>query len=213
MPFEMLTGRKPNLGKLCKFSSKVWVHNILGSKLDGRSCIGKWVGFDEESNAHRIYWPENGRVSVERSVKFDDKWVVIPREVMVEGERKESNPNSTHDTSTLNPTESSNTHLTPATDHPGGNLEPICDCDKHIRKESDYLKCLCEGEGKVDSRPNAPRVLRGMQLAEPGGVEDAAATAVDEWEMVDVLDFESGMAAAVAEVEACEPSMMSMRWH
>jgi hypothetical protein len=49
-----------------------------------------------------------------------------------------------------------------------------------------------------------------MQLAEPGGVEDAAATAVDEWEMVDVLDFESGMAAAVAEVEACEPSMMSM---
>jgi hypothetical protein len=53
-PYEMLHGKKPNLNGLREWGSKVWVHDTSGSKLDGRSRIGHWVGFDEPSNAHRI---------------------------------------------------------------------------------------------------------------------------------------------------------------
>jgi hypothetical protein len=54
-PFEMLAGKKPNIANLCEFSTKVWVHNTSGNKLDGHSYVGHWVGFDEVSNGHRIY--------------------------------------------------------------------------------------------------------------------------------------------------------------
>jgi hypothetical protein len=54
-PYKVLYGTKPNLRGLPEFGSKVWVHTPEGSKLDGRSVVGRWVGFDEESSGHRIY--------------------------------------------------------------------------------------------------------------------------------------------------------------
>ncbi len=33
---------------------------------------GRWLGFDEISSGHRIYWPDERKVSVERSVQFED---------------------------------------------------------------------------------------------------------------------------------------------
>jgi hypothetical protein len=39
-PFEMLTGKKPNIANLHEFGTKVWVHDTCSSKLDGRSCVG-----------------------------------------------------------------------------------------------------------------------------------------------------------------------------
>lgn len=60
---EAFYGTKPNLRGLPEFGSKVWVHTPEGSKLDGRSVIGRWVGFDEESSGHRIYSPEKRTVS------------------------------------------------------------------------------------------------------------------------------------------------------
>jgi hypothetical protein len=51
-PFEMFTGKKPNIVNLHEFSTK----DTSSSKLDGCSCVGCWVGFDEVSNGHRIYW-------------------------------------------------------------------------------------------------------------------------------------------------------------
>jgi hypothetical protein len=48
-------------------------------KLDVRSEIGRWVGFDEMSNAHHIYWLGKHSVSIEQSVKFDtDADVFLP---------------------------------------------------------------------------------------------------------------------------------------
>jgi hypothetical protein len=76
--YEMLTGNKPNLANLHEFGTKVWVHDTSGSKLDGHSCIGCWVGFDKVSNGHRIYWPDKMTISIEHSVKFDDDWVMVP---------------------------------------------------------------------------------------------------------------------------------------
>src|SRR5277367_524644 len=80
-PYEMLYGRKPDLRNLEEWGSKVWVHTPAGSKLDGRSKVGRWVGFDELSNAHRIYWPEHRYISIERSVKFESSDVLVPLHV------------------------------------------------------------------------------------------------------------------------------------
>jgi hypothetical protein len=72
IPFEMLTGKKPNIVNLHEFGTKVWVHDTSGSKLDGHSHVGRWVGFDEVSNGHRIYWPDKQTVSIKCSIKFDN---------------------------------------------------------------------------------------------------------------------------------------------
>jgi hypothetical protein len=70
-PYEIMTGKKPNLSNLHPWGCQVRVHDDSGSKLDGRSKIGRWVGFDEESNGHRVYWAKKRTVTVERSVRFN----------------------------------------------------------------------------------------------------------------------------------------------
>ena len=58
-PFELLNGRKPNIKDLHPWGCKVRVHNESGSKLDGHSYIGRWMGFDKETkDGHRVYWAE-----------------------------------------------------------------------------------------------------------------------------------------------------------
>src|SRR6201999_283973 len=79
-PFEVLTGNRPNVGEVPIWGSRVWVHDGLGSKLEGRAKEGRWVGYDKEStNAHRIYWPDRKTVGVERNIRLveDDGGVDI----------------------------------------------------------------------------------------------------------------------------------------
>ena len=65
----------------------MWVHDTAGTKLDGRMKEGRWVGFDKESKAHRIYYPGKRLVGVERSVVFapEDVEVVLDG-LVLEGE-------------------------------------------------------------------------------------------------------------------------------
>jgi len=86
-PYEVLTGSKPDLSTLHPWGSRVWVHDTSGSKLDGRAKEGHWVGFDEESQAHRIYWEAKRSVTVERSIKFVPDDVALDP-VPLEGEEK-----------------------------------------------------------------------------------------------------------------------------
>ena len=74
----MLYGKKLNLRKLYEWGNQVWIHTPGGSKLDGRSRMGKWIGYDEISNGHRIYWPDKHSVTVEHSVKFSNDEVILP---------------------------------------------------------------------------------------------------------------------------------------
>src|SRR6202522_565611 len=89
-PYEVFSGVKPNLRGLPEFGTKVWVHTPEGSKLDGRSVVGRWVGFDEESSGHRIYAPEAQTISIQRSVKFESSDVdfYVPRIIQLEGEKE-----------------------------------------------------------------------------------------------------------------------------
>ncbi|KIY61108.1 hypothetical protein CYLTODRAFT_330967, partial [Cylindrobasidium torrendii FP15055 ss-10] len=58
-PFEAFYKRKPDLSNLHEFGCTVWVHDWLksDSKLKPRAREGKWIGYDAESNGHRIYYP------------------------------------------------------------------------------------------------------------------------------------------------------------
>ncbi len=71
-PFEVFHKSKPDLRDIQEWGCKVWVHVEDGSKLEGRAREGRWLGFDQESNGHRIYYPNNRSIHVERSVKFPE---------------------------------------------------------------------------------------------------------------------------------------------
>ena len=62
------------------------MHNATGTKLDGWSRTRNWVGFDEESKAHCVYWADRRTITVEQNVKFDNGNVLLPVTVALEGE-------------------------------------------------------------------------------------------------------------------------------
>jgi hypothetical protein len=85
MLHEALTGSKPDLSNLREWGSKVWVHNLSGSKLNGRAKEVRWVGFNMESKASCVYWPEK------HSIRFDKEAVLVPGSIPLEGEWTEVN--------------------------------------------------------------------------------------------------------------------------
>lgn len=70
-PYEMLKGKKPNVRDLPIWGTKVWVHDTSGSKLNMRAHEGQWVGFDPESNGHRIYLEDRRTIAIERNISFE----------------------------------------------------------------------------------------------------------------------------------------------
>ena len=77
----MLYSKKPNLEKVPVWGCRVKAHDMLGTKLDMRVCDGHWVGFDPESDGHRIYFPDRGTIGVEWSVAFKQHEVPVPPRV------------------------------------------------------------------------------------------------------------------------------------
>ena len=90
-PFKILTKRKPDLANLHPWGCCVRVHDTSGRKLDGRSKIGRWMGFDEETgDGHRIYWAEKRLITVERSIKFNFEEEIIVGQLLLRGENSTS---------------------------------------------------------------------------------------------------------------------------
>jgi hypothetical protein len=85
MPFERLTGWKPNLAGVPEWGQRVWVHTAGNPKLDPWVAMAHWVRYDENSmHAHHIYWPGQQKVSVEHDVRFTDisTTISIPASVL-----------------------------------------------------------------------------------------------------------------------------------
>ncbi len=233
-PYELLHGKKPDLTGIHPWGCKVRVHDSGGNKLQGRSKIGVWVGYDEESNAHRIFWPEKRSITVERSVKFNVEDEAIVDAAPLEGEISADvdpdtavNPNlanrspiSRRATVEDAPDDEDNASESPnPTDHAENIFrenEPIPEPapfeprrGSRVRKESEYVRRLRDGTGLSSARPSDPRIPAGIQENEDaGGVADAAGES-DDWEMVEVT--EQAMAAVMDGAEGLTPTFEEAR--
>ena len=71
-PYELFTGKRPNLKNMVPFGTKcfVYVENHK-RKLDDRSQTGVFVGYDRESPAYLVYDRSTCVVRKSQNVKFD----------------------------------------------------------------------------------------------------------------------------------------------
>ena len=171
-PFEILHGRKPNLGNLHPWGCKVRVIPKVDSisKLESRSFIGRWMGFDEETmDGHRVYWAEKRRISVERNVKFNFE----PDEVIVGDLPLEGEQGSDERLSTIAPGTTDHNHQSATTgtelrqisveniqnrqEKLTDNSEPIEGRGKCVRKETEYVRMLREGSAVTGGRNVLPK--------------------------------------------------------
>ncbi|PPQ72971.1 hypothetical protein CVT26_014516, partial [Gymnopilus dilepis] len=178
-----------------------------GSKLDGRAKEGHWVGFDEESRGHRVYWAEKRSVTVERSVRFVPEEVEVPvDDVPLEGERKDVDEQSV----------SSDDHQPTAEDAPEPeappvDIEPSQGRGKRVRKPSAYVKSIRDGVGRASNLPASQAFPKGLQVPtlptdspEDYPAEAEAGALADEQAIVDGMDF--AMAVAMDTAEGLNPT-------
>ena len=72
-PYELFTGKVPNISKLQKFGSMCFAYKQEKSKLDSRCEQGVFIGYDKNSPASLVYYPDTERVQKHRLVKFTTK--------------------------------------------------------------------------------------------------------------------------------------------
>lgn len=68
--YFMLTGRKPDLSKMCVFGSDYYAYKHDHNKLDLRCEKWIFVGYSKNSPAYLVYSPQTRKVSNHRPVKF-----------------------------------------------------------------------------------------------------------------------------------------------
>jgi len=113
------------------------VHIIGQSKLDARAQEGHWMGFDDNSKGHRIFWPEKHTISVECSIIFSDQSAPASDGIPLEGEWNSVNQSATG-TSTIDEplTMTSNSTLLipigPPTAPNDPQPDPFDGLDKHV---------------------------------------------------------------------------------
>ena len=235
MPYEIFFGKKPDLTGIHPWGCKVHVHDTSGNKLQGHSKIGAWMGYDEESNAHRIYWAEKRSITVEHSVNFNfEDEVTI---ALLEGEiSADINPDSA-----VNPDPAVNPNIdnsAPILRHataegaadnednvsepqnPTNHLEnrfhgdePIPEpalfephCGSCICKESEYVRRLHNGTGLSRACLSDPAIPVGIQEGSDAGGAVDNESGEKEDEWEMVEVTEHAMAAVMAGAEGLTPT-------
>ena len=74
-PYELFTGREPNIAKLQKFGSTCFAYKQEKGKLDSRCQEGIFIGYDKNSPAYLVYYLDSEKVQKHRLVKFTTKTV------------------------------------------------------------------------------------------------------------------------------------------
>lgn len=213
-PYEMLYGKKPNLADLPVWGTRVWVHDDTRTKLDMRAREGRWVGFDAESGAHRVYLEDRRTVAVERNISFE-------RQVGTALGQRSSQPEEESETTNGNQPATPHTAQTPtssteapAPDPLGSNFEhqpPGPRRSTRQRTESPYMRRLRSGEGTHDGRDGDPIIPRGMQRVEEEREEDSRGMGASGEGLGSELGFDEeptayAMFAGMSEAEGMEPS-------
>jgi hypothetical protein len=124
-PYRIKNKRKPHLGGIQEFGVAAYVKDLKAGKLDARSQVSRFVGYDSESKGYRIYWPGKRSITVERNVIFNPDDVqnaetiaISSGDILSEGEKDKVIQNPTSNVKTVeNPQNDSNSpHLTRSED-------------------------------------------------------------------------------------------------
>ena len=78
-PYEALIGKRPDLSNMQIFGSTCYAYVQNAKKLEARSKKGVFVGYDKESLAYLIYYPEANKVERVRCAKFLEQNVCVPK--------------------------------------------------------------------------------------------------------------------------------------
>ena len=71
-PFEIFTNEKPNISNMHVFGTKCFAYIQDKKKLDNRSRQGVFVGYDSQSPAYLVYFPDKHDIKRVRCVKFSE---------------------------------------------------------------------------------------------------------------------------------------------
>ena len=71
-PYQLFTGKKPNLKGMHKFGTSCYAYKQEKKKLDARAELGSFVGYDHCSPAYLVYFSSNHCVRKVRCVEFMD---------------------------------------------------------------------------------------------------------------------------------------------
>lgn len=69
----MLTGKKPDLSRMKIFGSKCYVYKQNKKKLDSRCGKGIFIGYDKNSPAYVVFYPDSEKMIKSRLVEFFTK--------------------------------------------------------------------------------------------------------------------------------------------
>ena len=69
-PYYMITGRKPDLSKMNIFGLTCYAYKNSKKKLDPKCEKVIFVGYDRNSPAYLVFYPEDNRVLIHRLIKF-----------------------------------------------------------------------------------------------------------------------------------------------
>jgi transposase InsO family protein len=227
-PYQAVFSRTPDISRLRRWGATVWVHVGDGDKLAAHAREGRWLGFDTESRAHRIYFPSSRSVAVERNVYFGAAPQLEGEQLAIPGTECEqraapaaptaSSPSPTDvplppsPTVTL-PSSLSSQSLSPSP--PPSRIVPnLHERPVQNRKPAPVLRDLLEGVTVSSSRRSDPRLPVGTQL--PGGFGEETEEAGGAWSTEDAFAaledsewLEHVLVAEIAAAEALEPSTLA----
>jgi len=209
-PFEALYGTPPDLSEARLWGCKAWVHDDTGSKLDVCAREGRWIGFDLDSRAHRVYWPKSDSVSVERNIYFATTAQLEGEELQVPtvSSKLTAAPDTPTSSKPNSPSIPSSEPSPSAPEHVQEPDNPPVELHRstRIRKPSHRIRDLESGEGVTDLCTQALEASAG-DPEESGGVwamEDNAPTLLEDFDGMEFV-----FAAETADAEALEPRTLA----
>ena len=156
-PYQALFGPVPDLSALQPWGTTVWVHDANGTKLDARTREGRWLGFDTESHAHRVYFAATRNVATERNVYFSMAQQLKGEKMTMLGtEREQRAAQSTPTTSTSQPLVPPIQTLVPKMRSPSSPPSPLTPLSQSPTTST-------QAATKVNNEADSGRVMRSTQ--------------------------------------------------
>jgi hypothetical protein len=204
-PHEAVTGVKPNLAGLHVWGCHVWVHDATGSKLDSRAKEGQWMGYDEQSKGHRVYWPGRRTVTVERNVTFLPTVVSIPGYTETSPIEGENGSNGNREPLTEIESSEPQESTQESTQIPTMPIQPAKETSSRptrTRKPTQYVKDILAGKGTTQGKRGNAQLPTGLQAPKTPQV---TVTEVDDDDDEARGVIEQATAAVMADTEGLEP--------